>query len=276
MKTLLPGILFMLNGFFLDAQKVGINKTNPAEALDVNGNINLTGTIKANGTTGTSGQVLISTGTGLTWGSLFGYKHCQMFYVAGAGSWKVPAGIKEIMVEGWGGGGGYGDNVGGSSGSYGRVVETVTAGSTIAFSVGYGGTYRQDGGSTSVTLPSGTLNAPGGGSPAVPLSGRENFGLTPLNAAGSMAAFYMPGNRGTTTRYEYGVKYPGIYTQFTYLASGGAPVGMINGSVNDGNIIYYEGGNQVWAVINSSTPSVPSSGGCYYQPAAPGMVIFWW
>ncbi|MES2647074.1 MAG: hypothetical protein V4717_09385 [Bacteroidota bacterium] len=259
----------------VQAQKVGVNKTNPSEALDVNGNVNISGTIKANGAVGTSGQVLISSGTGLTWGSLFGYKHCQMFYTAGAASWKVPAGIKEVMVEAWGGGGGYGDYVGGSSGSYARVVHAVTAGSLISYNVGSGGAYKQDGTGTTITLPSGTLTAMGGGAP-FPMNGREASGFNPINPPGSMAAFYMPGNKGTVTHYEYGIKHGGIYTQTTYLSKGGAPVGMINASANEGNIVYYENSVTVWAVLNSGTPSLPSSGGCYSFSAAPGMVIFWW
>ena len=46
---------------------VGIGTTNPSKKLDVAGDINLTGTIYSNGTSGTSGQVLTSTGTGLAW-----------------------------------------------------------------------------------------------------------------------------------------------------------------------------------------------------------------
>jgi hypothetical protein len=47
--------------------KVGIGTTAPSKKLDVAGDINLTGTIFSNGTSGTSGQVLTSTGTGLQW-----------------------------------------------------------------------------------------------------------------------------------------------------------------------------------------------------------------
>ncbi|CAN5739383.1 hypothetical protein BH10BAC3_BH10BAC3_27590 [soil metagenome] len=64
--------------------------------------MNISGTLKANGKAGTTGQVLMSSGSGLTWGSMAGYKHCQMFYAAGGGTWQVPAGVTEIMVETWG------------------------------------------------------------------------------------------------------------------------------------------------------------------------------
>ena len=43
--------------------RVGINNIAPAERLDVNGNINLTGVLKVNGSAGSAGQVLTSNGT---------------------------------------------------------------------------------------------------------------------------------------------------------------------------------------------------------------------
>lgn len=44
----------ILFSFTSAAQNVGVGITNPAERLDVNGNINVTGTIKANGVDGTA------------------------------------------------------------------------------------------------------------------------------------------------------------------------------------------------------------------------------
>jgi hypothetical protein len=52
------------------AQNVGIGNSSPAEKLDVTGNINVTGTIKANGVDGTPNQVLMKNNAGnLEWGS---------------------------------------------------------------------------------------------------------------------------------------------------------------------------------------------------------------
>lgn len=51
------------NTIFTNTGRVGMGTTTPVERLDVNGNINLTGTLKLNGSAGTAGQVLMSNGT---------------------------------------------------------------------------------------------------------------------------------------------------------------------------------------------------------------------
>lgn len=55
-----PGNL--LNTIFTNTGRVGIGTTTPAEKLDVNGNINLNGVLKFNGSAGGVGQMLISNG----------------------------------------------------------------------------------------------------------------------------------------------------------------------------------------------------------------------
>ncbi len=55
---------FMALAIQVKAQNVGIGTATPNEKLDVTGNINVTGTIKANGVGGTAKQVLQSNGNG--------------------------------------------------------------------------------------------------------------------------------------------------------------------------------------------------------------------
>ena len=50
--------------FATAAQRIGIGIGNPSEKLDVNGNVNVAGTIKASGVDGTSGQLLMNNGNG--------------------------------------------------------------------------------------------------------------------------------------------------------------------------------------------------------------------
>ena len=52
---------------WINTGNFGIGLTNPTYDLDVTGDINLTGAIYDNGSAGTSGQVLSSTGTGVEW-----------------------------------------------------------------------------------------------------------------------------------------------------------------------------------------------------------------
>lgn len=54
--------------FYIGRLGVGVGTTNPQYQLDVSGNLNLSGTVFAAGTTGANGQVLTSNGSGgLTW-----------------------------------------------------------------------------------------------------------------------------------------------------------------------------------------------------------------
>ena len=55
---------YISTAYFTPTGRLGLGISNPAEVLDVNGNINLNGVIKVNGNSGTAGQVLTSNGTG--------------------------------------------------------------------------------------------------------------------------------------------------------------------------------------------------------------------
>lgn len=100
---------------------------------------------------GTSGQALLTGGAGANpaWGTVQslpyagGYRNFRVF--TASGTFTVPAGVTEVFVEVWGGGGNAGANpphwcYGGGGGGYAakRVLDLV-AGATIAVTVGSGG-----------------------------------------------------------------------------------------------------------------------------------------
>jgi hypothetical protein len=130
-------ILFAIKSF---SQNVGVGTTNPAERLDVNGNINVTGTIKANGTDGQPNQVLMKNGSGaFVWGDLCNYKNKAFFDGWGAQSWTVPANTTRISVELWGAGGGGSSYSGGGGGAYIVATFTVAPGDVVNMNIGQGG-----------------------------------------------------------------------------------------------------------------------------------------
>ncbi|MFZ1527253.1 MAG: glycine-rich domain-containing protein [Ferruginibacter sp.] len=122
------------------SQNVGIGTTAPTELLDVNGNVNVRGTIKANGSDGNANQVLMKNNNGvLSWGDLSQYKNFQTFTVGTSAVWTVPAGVTRIFVELWGGGGGGSGFGGGGGGGYIGAYFTVVPGNSITYTVGQGG-----------------------------------------------------------------------------------------------------------------------------------------
>lgn len=162
-------IALLIAGFFLPikslSQNVGVGTTTPAEKLDVNGNINVTGTIKANGVDGNANQVLMKNSSGnLAWGDMCDYKNMATF--TANGSWVVPAGVTKILVEAWGAGGGGSSYGGGGGGGYVKTVFTVTPGNSVTFTIGVGGngggTTASNGGTTQVTSGAEFVTATGG------------------------------------------------------------------------------------------------------------------
>jgi hypothetical protein len=150
------------------AQNVGIGNPAPAEKLDVTGNINVTGTIKANGTDGTAGQILMKNNAGiLSWGDACEYKNFKVYEFTTAGAFQnftVPAGVSKIKVQMWGAGGKGQTITGGAStngaggGGGGYLEATLQVAPTMAFNViiGEGATAangNSSGGNTILGLP---------------------------------------------------------------------------------------------------------------------------
>ncbi len=131
--------LFIVAPLFVLAQNVGIGNSSPTEKLDVNGNINVAGTIKANGVDGSANQVLMKNSSGtFVWGDMCDYKNAVTFTTVGSGTWTVPAGVTMVRVEVWAGGGGSTGNGSGAGGGYVTGVFDVSGGS-VSYTVGAGG-----------------------------------------------------------------------------------------------------------------------------------------
>jgi trimeric autotransporter adhesin len=187
---------------------VGIGTPTPSEKLDVNGSINITGTIKTNGVDGTPNQVLMKNGSGsLSWGNMTEFKNLATFTAAATGNWVVPANTNRIWVEVWGGGGGGAAYSGGGGGGYVMGLFTVTPGDNISFTVGSGGpgssTTATNGNNSLVTVGSVTLTALGGqgaaSSGGVITSGSGGFYTV---TAGFTNFWGMRGGQGTVRVYR--------------------------------------------------------------------------
>ena len=178
---------------------VSLNGLNNAITLAAGTNVTLT----------TNGNVLqISANAS---GTINSIPHMQVFDASG--TFIVPDGVSNIMVEIWGGGGGgmsvyrYDDGIswydlnggGGGGGGYGKQVLTVTPGSNHAVVVGLGGNPDNSGGDSGFD---GLIIAQGGQS--TDFGGRGGSCNATLNITGGYgiqggggnSAYYMEGSNG--------------------------------------------------------------------------------
>jgi hypothetical protein len=173
---------------------VGIGKTKPAEKLDVNGNINVDGTIKVNGVDGTANQVLMKNAAGnLTWASLTDFKNFKMFEWVGNNvpqSFTIPAGVTKVAVELWAAGGGGSSFGGGGAGGYGLGIFAVSPGVAASIIVGTSGA--------------------GSNGASVPANGTESrftYSSSVLGVSGGFGANNFPGNGGSISTYSSDIMY---------------------------------------------------------------------
>ncbi len=159
--TSLVTCILLLN-YTGSAQNVGIGTSNPTEKLQVNGNINMTGSLRVNGVAGQAGQVLTTDANGSTgWNNLISPDACQYKNFATLvmpGQWVVPAGTTKILIHAWGAGGGGNTYGGGGGGGFAAAHFSVRTGNTVTiveFGTGGAGTTTGNagfGGSTTVQV----------------------------------------------------------------------------------------------------------------------------
>jgi hypothetical protein len=155
----------LLASVLCDAQNVGIGTATPVERLDVNGNINLSGTIMANGSAGQPQQVLTTNSSGsLSWTDLYAFQNRAT--IRSTQAWVVPAGVTRIAAEAWGSGGGGSSRGGGGGGGYICGFFTVTPGQSISITIGNPGVGSTndalEGAATTVLVGAVTITAEGG------------------------------------------------------------------------------------------------------------------
>ena len=229
--------------FQISAQNVGIGNPLPTEKLDVAGNINVTGTIKTNGTDGTAGQVLMKNSNGvLNWGDLGDFKNVAAFTDTTSSfiNWPVPAGITRVWVEIWGGGG-SGLIAGGGGSGYISLLLNVTPAQSLSVTVGKGGkdnptisgslTYNQGGGDSRIDVAGQYYIGSGGGGAATSLSfpfpqylaGYGGGYLTSISSTTSpRGPFYtQAGQSGGIFHYEYNSISSNQYYRLGYYGDGG-------------------------------------------------------
>jgi|GEM_PF-2144024 len=250
--------------------RVGINNTTPTEQLDIRGNMNLTGSLKANGNPGSPNQILMQDGLGnVTWGDLNGYKNFETFTTPGAASWTVPAGVTEILVEVTGAGSGGTAWGGGAGGGYIMGKFTVTPGTTVNYVVGAGsaGTTAvnsTEGGSSSFSVGSITLTGQGG------LGSTFNNTIKSYNSAGG--TFYVvptsfknfigiPGKQGLMSRLEFQQKSATSFFEVVSGGNGGGP-GYCRTCTSEGiHLIYDLSGTAILRYSTGESRTLAGTGG---------------
>jgi hypothetical protein len=227
---------------------IGIGTQTPAEKLDVNGSINVTQTIKANGVAGQPGQVLSLNSNGnIVWAGVNEFQNHRTFlYQPDQINWTVPAGVTRIMIEGWGAGGGGCITGGGGGGGYVCGWYTVTTGVIVSFQIGsYGAggvglNSGEDGESTYINAPGESISASGGEKAF--FSGSSGFVGRGGSYGAGLRGIGMPGENGQPTRTEYHQSNATIFLEVTIGGKGG----------DAGNKLY-TGGSGSYRLYNPST-----------------------
>ncbi len=274
------------------SSKLGIGVASPTYALEVAGQVKITG-----GSPG-AGKVLTSDASGIaTWqtptSTASGFSNMSVYSTAGSDTFTVPSGVTKIMVEVWGGGGGGGGASNGSgggaggAGGYAKGIFTVSAGQQYSVTVGAAGDpFAEDpsaaqagsGGSSSFVSPTSTtlLSATGGTGGYGSLSSSRNQGGAGGSASGGTGTISLSGQGGEG----------GIVASQSYGGTGGnAPFGGPGGNGAQGGSYTRApgagiwpgggGGGGAWAASNLACGNGGSKQGCGGNGAIGGVIVWY-
>ena len=198
-------LIFLMFSFqAISQQNVGVNKSNPAQALDVNGNVNVDGNLMLNGQAGQAGQVLKTNSSGATqWVDFSQFQHVYQSYreVSLGVGLRLPINTTRVGIELQGAGGAGASTGGGAGGNYIAFIVEGLVNRVITYTVGAGGTYNgtTTGTSSTVTIDGYTYTAEGGyGANSIYQRGGYNNSVE-----GSHYFILEIGQPGTANDYNY-------------------------------------------------------------------------
>lgn len=275
------------------AQNVGVGTNTPAQKLDVAGNINTTGNLMVNGVAGVNGQVLGMNGGSMQWMDKSRFKNWSIF--TSSGSFTVPAGITEVLIEMWGaGGGGHFPGGGGGSGGYWSGLIPVSGISSISLTVGTGGSFGTgstagaNGGNTGFVCTGFNVFTGGGsGADSTKSASFETYssgggGLPFVNPvtipSGFRNFFYAQGNTGIATTVRMVETAGGVFNRLYTLGVGGvAPFsGLLQSpapSILEGSVQFRSSGAASQTEFGCGSGPTPGGGGF---SGGPGRIIIYY
>lgn len=265
----ITGVTFKGNGF------TGIRNLDPAYPLDVNGDINTTGSIRVNGTDGAAGQVLMKNDNGdLSWQYPEEFRNINSFVTPGTGTWIVPAGVTRIKVELWGGGAAGASFSSGGAGAYIMSILSVAPAQTWSYTVGAGGSGSPGASGTASIFSraaSGITLTAGGGT---------SFGSPSLfSAAGTVSFFGLQGQAGTVGSVSFQSSGGINYRVYQNAPGGNAPRTTNTGGQSGTAVYTITGGTLTDSFFggNGAQPGGGGGGGANSGVSGGhGMVVVYW